>query len=243
MKIFSIRNKKYIYGYLFINDKYDDCYIELNEGLEEYPIFFQSFINKNKYTINSYWTYKWINERIVPYERGNINSILKDNKIPYYNELLLLISSKGNSSMDDNYIEEMKESALDDKIKNRMEYHIIDFIPLDHQLIAFLKNNKSYILDNINEKEIPFLSIFGNEIIYNSKDRYDYLFIRDNGKEFPLSYNALLHYINNNVVTSKEIVDQFGFSRQYLNSLKKENNILSLNNGLYILNSIKLFKK
>ena len=226
-----------------MNDKYDDCYIELNEGLEEYPIFFQSFINKNKYTINSYWTYKWINERIVPYERGNINSILKDNKIPYYNELLLLISSKGNSSMDDNYIEEMKESALDDKIKNRMEYHIIDFIPLDHQLIVFLKNNKSYILDNINEKEIPFLSIFGNEIIYNSKDRYDYLFIRDNGKEFPLSYNALIHYINNNVLTSKEIVDQFGFSRQYLNSLKKENNILSLNNGLYILNSIKLFKK
>ena len=226
-----------------MNDKYDDCYIELNEGLEEYPIFFQSFINKNKYTINSYWTYKWINERIVPYERGNINSILKDNKIPYYNELLLLISSKGNSSMDDNYIEEIKESALDDKIKNRMEYHIIDFIPLDHQLIAFLKNNKSYILDNINEKEIPFLSIFGNEIIYNSKDRYDYLFIRDNGKEFPLSYNALIHYINNNVLTSKEIVDQFGFSRQYLNSLKKENNILSLNNGLYILNSIKLFKK
>ena len=226
-----------------MNDKYDDCYIELNEGLEEYPIFFQSFINKNKYTINSYWTYKWINERIVPYERGNINSILKDNKIPYYNELLLLISSKGNSSMDDNYIEEMKESDLDDKIKNRMEYHIIDFIPLDHQLIAFLKNNKSYILDNINEKEIPFLSIFGNEIIYNSKDRYDYLFIRDNGKEFPLSYNALLHYINKYVLTSKEIVDQFGFSRQYLNSLKKENNIISLNNGLYILNSIKLFKK
>ena len=31
-----------------MNDKYDDCYIELNEGLEEYPIFFQSFINKNK---------------------------------------------------------------------------------------------------------------------------------------------------------------------------------------------------
>ena len=226
-----------------MNDKYDDCYIELNEGLEEYPIFFQSFINKNKYTINSYWTYKWINERIVPYERGNINSILKDNKIPYYNELLLLISSKGNSSMDDNYIEEIKESALDDKIKNRMEYHIIDFIPLDNQLIVFLKNNKSYILDNINEKEIPFLSIFGNEIIYNSKDRYDYLFIRDNGKEFPLSYNALIHYINTNVLTSKEIVHQFGFSRQYLNSLKKENNIISLNNGLYILNSIKLFKK
>lgn len=226
-----------------MNDKYDDCYIELNEGLEEYPIFFQSFINKNKYTMNSYWTYKWMNERIVPYERGNINNILKDNKIPYYNELLLLISSKGNSSMDDNYIEEIKESDLDYKIKNRMEYHIIDFISLDNQLIVFLKNDKSYILDHLNKKEIPFLSIFGNEIIYNSKDRYDYLFIKDNGKEFPLSYNALIQYINNNVLTSKDIVDQFGFSRQYLNTLKKENNILSLNNGLYILNNIKLFKK
>ena len=45
------------------------------------------------------------------------------------------------------------------------------------------------------------------------------------------------------VLTSKEIVNQFGYSRQYLKSLKKENNIISLNNGLYILNSIKLFKK
>lgn len=226
-----------------MNDKYDDCYIELIEGLEEYPIFFQSFINKEKYTINAYWTYKWINERIVPYERRNINNILKDNKIPYYNELLLLISSKGHSSMDDNYIEEIKEDTLDERMKKRMEFHIIDFIYEVDNLIVFLKNETTVLLENIKDKGIPFLSIFGNEIIYNSKSRYDYLYIRDNGKQFPLSYSALINYINKNVVSTKTIVDTYGFSRQYLNSLKKDARILSLENELYIANSIKLYKK
>ena len=226
-----------------MNDKYDDCYIELIEGLKEYPIFFQSFINKEKYTMNSYWTFKWINERIIPYERRNINNILKDNKIPYYNELLLLISSKGHTSMDDNYIDEIKEDALDDGIKRRMEYHIIDFIYETDKLIVFFKNNTTILLENIKEKEIPFLSIFGNEIIYNSKSRYDYLYIRENGKPFPLSYPALINYINKNVVSTKSVVETYGFSRQYLNILKKENNIITLENDLYISNSIKMYKK
>lgn len=243
MKIFSIKNKNIIYGYLFINDKYDDCYIELLEGLEEYPIFFQSFVAKKKYTINSYWTYKWINERIIPYERANINNILKDNKIPYYNEILLLISSKGYSSMDDNYIEEVKPTKLNEKIINRMKYHIIDFIYEEDKLIVFLKNGTTMLLDGITEKKTPILSIFGNEIIYSSNIRFDYLYIKDNGKKFPLSYDALINYINENVKTSKMVVDEYGFSRQYLNSLKKENMIMSLDNGLYISNNIKLIKK
>ena len=216
MRIFSIRNRINIYGYLFVNDKYDDCYMELNEGIEDYPIFFQSFIDKKKYTINSYWTYKWINERIVPYERRNINDILKDNNIPYYNEVLLLISSKGHSSMDDNYIEEVKIQDLDDRVKKRMEYHIIDF---------------------------PFLSIFGNEIVYNSKVKYDYLYIKDNGKKFSLNYNSLINYINTNVLASKDIINELGFSRQYLNTLKKNNKIIVLDNDLYIKNNVKLYKK
>lgn len=243
MRIFSIRNRISIYGYLFVNDKYDDCYMELNEGIEDYPIFFQSFIDKKKYTINSYWTYKWINERIVPYERRNINDILKDNNIPYYNEVLLLISSKGHSSMDDNYIEEVKIQDLDDRVKKRMEYHIIDFIYEKNQLIVFLKNNITYLIENINEEEVPFLSIFGNEIVYNSKVKYDYLYIKDNGKKFSLNYNSLINYINTNVLASKDIINELGFSRQYLNTLKKNNKIIVLDNDLYIKNNVKLYKK
>ena len=243
MKIYSIKNKNITYGYLFINKTYTDCYIELIEGLDEYPIFFQSFVNKNIYCLNSYWAYKWINERIIPYERKNINDILKENDMKYYNELLMLISSKGKSSMDDNKIEEVNFENIIKSIKDRINYHIVDFIYSNNNLIVFLKNGQTKILKNINYQNQPFLSIFGNEIIFDSKNRINYLFIAEQGDDFPLSYSSLIGYINNNILSSKEIVSTFGFSRQHLNKLKKDKNIISLNNNLYILNDIKQFKE
>ena len=124
-----------------------------------------------------------------------------------------------------------------------MEYHIIDFIYEKNQLIVFLKNNITYLIENINEEEVPFLSIFGNEIVYNSKVKYDYLYIKDNGKKFSLNYNSLINYINTNVLASKDIINELGFSRQYLNTLKKNNKIIVLDNDLYIKNNVKLYKK
>ncbi len=243
MKIYSIRNSTNIYGYLFMNDDYSDSYIELIEGLSGYPIFFNSFIDKRIYCINSYWTYKWIRERIIPYERMNINSILKDNHIPYYNELIMLISSKGKSSMDDNYIEEIKIDELNISIKNRIDYHIIDFIYTNSNLIVFLKNNETRIIKNVNNNYVPFLSVFGNEIIFNDTIRYDYLYVKEKGEDFLLPYSSLIEYINGNIISSKDITSKFGFSRQYLNKIKNNGEIISLNNDLYIYNNIKLFKK
>ena len=68
MKIYEIRNNNNIYGYFYCSDDYEDCYLDLIEGLEEYPIFFNMFIENKKYTINDYWTLKWIKERVIPYE-------------------------------------------------------------------------------------------------------------------------------------------------------------------------------
>lgn len=239
MKIYSIRNKETIYGYLFIANNYEDCYIELVEGLADYPAFFNMFIEKKEYIINSYWTYKWINERIIPYSRQNINDILKDNNIPYYNELLMLIASKAHSSMDDNYIVQISFDEIDDKIKNRINLHIINFIYSkdNNGLIVFFKNRNTKFYNIKNDNDTPFLSTFNNEIIFNSKVRYSYLELYNNGKDFPLSYNDLSNYINKNVLSSSQITSEFGFSRQYLNKLKK-NGLETLNNNLYLRENI-----
>lgn len=246
LKIYSIRNKEKIYGYLFINNNLDDCYIELIKDLDEYPAFFNMFALNNEYMINSDWTYKWIKERIIPYERQNINNILKDNKIPFYNELLMLISSKAHSSMDDNYIEEIKYNELDENIKKRMDTYIMDFIySRDYNnLTIFFKNNKTKcykIKDNINTN--PFLSKFCNEIIFNIKTRYSYLELYENGNDILLSYNDLKNYMNENILSSSQISEEFNFSRQYLNKLKKEGKIEVLNNNLYLKNNINALKK
>lgn len=244
LKIYSIRNKEKIYGYLFISNNYEDCYIELVEGLDEYPILFNAFVLKNNYMINSYWTNKWINERIIPYSRQNINDILKENKIPYYNELLMLIASKAHSSMDDNYIVQISYDRIDDKTKARMSKHIVDFIYSkdNNGLIVFFKNGdtKFYKVEN---NDIPFISTFNNEIIFNTKIRYSYLELYDKGTSFLLSYNDLKAYINNNVLSSSQVTSEFGFSRQYLYKLKNNNEIESLNNNLYLRENIATYNK
>lgn len=244
LKIYSIRNKEKIYGYLFISNNYEDCYIELVEGLDEYPIFFNAFVLKNNYMINSYWTSKWINERIIPYSRQNINDILKENKIPYYNELLMLIASKAHSSMDDNYIVQISYDRIDDKTKARMSKHIVDFIysKNNNGLIVFFKNGNTKFY-NVENNDVPFLSPFNNEIIFNVKKRYSYLDLYDNGIDIPLSYNDLKDYINKNVLSSSQVTSEFGFSRQYLNKLKKNNDIESLDNNLYLRENVASYNK
>jgi len=84
--IYRIRNDYMTYGYLYISNDYNNCYIDIVDGLNEYPVFFHMFAQKGIYTLNEYWTKRWINERIIPYERQNINDILKNSNMKFYND-------------------------------------------------------------------------------------------------------------------------------------------------------------
>lgn len=245
MKIYSIRNKEKTYGYLLISNNYEESYIELVEGLNEYPAFFNMFVLKKNYVINSDWTSKWINERIIPYSRQNINDILTENKIPYYNELLMLIAAKAHSSMDDNYIEQISIDKINNNTKNRMNIHILDFIYSkdNNGLIVFFKNGKTKFYGIKDTNDTPFISSFNNEIIFNSKIRYSYLELYNKGIDFMLSYDDLKNYINNNILSSAQVTSEFGFTRQYLHKLKKNNDIEPLNNNLYLRENIAAYNK
>lgn len=241
MKIYEIRNKNNIYGYFYCNDVYEDCYIDLIEGLEEYPIFFNMFIENKKYTINEYWTLKWIKERVIPYERQNIVEILKSMNEITYNEIKIFIKQKGKSSMDDNYLKLINKS--NEFIDKRKELLIKDFIRINNnQLIVFFNNGKTKVFKYENNNDIPFLYLFGNEIIFNVKIRYDYLEIYNKGVDIDFSYNNLIEYINENIYTAKKVEETLNISKQSVYNLKNKEDIISLNNNLFIKNNIKRYK-
>ena len=244
LKIYAIKNKKNIYGYFFVDLENDDCYIELNEGLDSYPIFFDIFIKKNKYIIESYWTRKWIGERVIPADRQNINDILKDNGFKYYNEILMIIASKAHSSMDDNYLEEIKYEEVSDCVKERRRHLIKDFIYLKekNKVIVFFENNESKMIDlkTINNK--PFINSFGSELISTSYEFYSYDDIYKNGADTPLSYDDLLNYVNENILSTNDIKKEYDYSRQYVNKLKQDKKIYELHDNLFIYNDIKTYK-
>ena len=244
LKIFAIKNKTKTYGYLFIDLENDDCYIELNEGLDDYPVFFDIFIRKNKYIIESYWTRKWIEERVIPADRQNINDILRDNGFPYYNELLMIIASKAHSSMDDNFLEEIKYKNIDNIVIERRKHLIKDFIYLKekNKSIVFFENDESRIINLKTKNNKPFINSFGSELISTSTEFYSYDEIYRNGEDIPISYNDLLNYINDNILSTNKIKTEFDYSRQYVNKLKKEKKIYELNDNLYSYNNLKTYK-
>lgn len=244
MKIYEIKNKKRVYGYFFVDLENDDCYIELNEGFDDYPIFFDIFIKKNKFIIESYWTRKWIEERVIPESRHNIKDVLKDNGFKYYNEILMIIASKAHSSMDDNYLKQIKYEEVSDCVKERRKHLIKDFIYLKerNKVIVFFENNESKMIDlkTINNK--PFINSFGSELISTSYEFYSYDDIYKNGEETPLLYDDLLNYINDNILSTNDIKKEYDYSRQYVNKLKQEKKIYELHDNLFIYNDIKTYK-
>lgn len=244
MKIFLIKNKVDKYGYLFIDNKYETCYIELINDKIDYPVFFNLFIEKKQCMINDYWTKKWIEERTIPYSRQNINDILKENGFKSYNEILLFIKASGKSSMDDCYLKEIKYEDIDLKTSNRFLYHIKDYINVGNNgIIVFFNTGEcKYYKHNLATNNKPFLSEFGEEIIYDTKNRYSYLELYKNGINMPFSYEDIKEYIKDNVYSSEDVTNSFGFSRQYLNQLKQNNDIETINNHYYLKNNIKEYK-
>lgn len=249
MKIFAIRNKNMVYAYLFSNDTYDDYYIEINDEVKEQDVFLKMFLDKNEKTINNDWAKRWIDERVIPSNRQNINEILKDSNLQEYNELVLLIKSKGKSSMDDNYLEEIKMDKVSEGVQKRREKRIIDFIFDNNRLFVFFMDGitKEYAINDNNElkyiiNEKPFLSIFGNEIIFNSKIRYNYDYLYDNGTIINISYTGLVAYLVDNLIKTKDVEKELDYSRQYINMLAKKEKIKKINNDIYLKNSVIKFR-
>lgn len=239
MKVLEIRNKENIFAYMFYtNNPNDSYYIELNKEAIDYPVFFHLFIENNKYVINNYYSEKYINERIIPYERHNIGSILRENNMYNYNPIDFYIRALGKSSMDDTFIKKIKYEDVLDNVKERRKHLIKDFILLrsNNKLVIFFKNGVAKIIDINNNPNKPFLSLFGEEIIFDSKYRFDYDFLYKNGKDFPLSYSDLINYMDDNILNSGDICEKYSISRQYINQKKED--FIVINNNLYLKNDV-----
>lgn len=83
MKIYAIRNrdeKGTILGYVLYYEKTNVFNIELIENINEnkLPLILDIFYHKKIYSINSYYSEKFLSMRVVPPDRQNIALILKN---------------------------------------------------------------------------------------------------------------------------------------------------------------------
>ena len=90
-------------AYLCYYDRSRSFAIEISPDVAEHelPIFFAGFASKGIMSIDQEWSKRWVKERVVPEDRQNLGSILKDNGIKDYDLIKLLVKAGGRSSQDD----------------------------------------------------------------------------------------------------------------------------------------------
>lgn len=122
MKIFHIMDEenKLLVGVLFYEEKERTCHIELPEYLDEWtaPLLFTGYIKQKIYSIPQDLSLLWLEERVIPSGRQNLQNILEHHRMDGYDEMKFLEISEGRCSQDSLYIKETNE--VPDFVKRRL---------------------------------------------------------------------------------------------------------------------------
>ena len=265
MKIFAIRDETdkacIDLAYLLYYETDKRFYIELPENADpwETPLLLSSFAQKGEYTINSYWSRLWVQQRIVPSDRQNIGQILRDNGLKSYDEYGLLMLSAGRCEQDDYYLASIEESALPEKIVRRFSRKIEDVVPLQNCcLLVFFRDGtvRKCDLTEYFEKTQRF-SILGKRPDYFSHVQMqtggygvqwdENLSISDSvlykmGKRVPLTADDFKAFASERIINAAEAAEILKCSRQYINELVKSEKLhpikISEKNTLFLKSEV-----
>lgn len=111
---FAIKNAYYdgkTVGYLYYDENKREYEIEIPQNVKSYeaPFIISDFIKKKQYKVGKDWSYRWVNQRVVPPERQNIGQILKANGLKEYDEFTFLLKNEGRSCQDECFIVRVEE--------------------------------------------------------------------------------------------------------------------------------------
>lgn len=265
MKIYAIRDESVSteknLGFLFYYERSREFFIELPEEADEWetPLILSSFLKKGIYSINSYWSGKWVAQRIVPPDRQNLGMILKENGLKEYDPYKLLMLADGRCAQDDCYLLPIDISDLPKDIKKRLKKKVKDVIPLsDYQAIVFFIDGTVRMVDlktifNENTAFIPILcneEIFdrvrvttgGNGIEWGSNVGITAEELYSSGKSLPIKMDDFLQFIKLRTVNTTQVSQILHCSRQYINQLVNDDKLhpirIDSNNKIFLKSEV-----
>lgn len=242
MRLFAIRDETIqedrVIGYLICYETPKSFYIELPDNADpwETPPLFSSFVNHGIYSIDSSWSRRWVQGRIVPQDRQNIGQILRDNGLKEYDEFSLLMLSMGRCEQDDCYLEELPADSLPDLLIRRWQTKVDDVVPLDApRLLVFFQNGLTKVIDTQEIADsacVPYLSNQerfntvevqpdGYGIYWNDQAMISHRDLFLHGMTVPITLSGLHHYVQNRVVSASEACSILGCSRQNIDDLMR----------------------
>jgi len=240
MKLYAIKgDKKTTYAYLFCYPKTKEFVIELPDQADhwETPLLLSSFAQKGLFSVDSYHSKLWIQQRIVPYERQNIGQVLKDNGLKVYEELDLLDKADGRCAQDDYFIEKLDPAELPKSIKNRLGKRIEASVPLGRgQYVLSFRNGKvkkcnidpliqnkselsAFIKAHPDHLDKATISAGGSVLRWDERLMIPCAELYNSATQINVSTEELKAIISCSIIDTADACELLGCSRQYINEL------------------------
>lgn len=253
MKIYSIKDKSLgdqILAYFILYEKTGNCCIELCDDVDEWdlPFILDHYARRGEYSIGMMHTLEFIRQRIIPPDRQNIGSILKDNGLEEYDEIKLFLISDGRCAQDECYIRRIKNEELPQSIKERMDHYIQSVCLCENgdYLVSF-QNGEIVLLDRLNQnlmdnrlykRMLEYASRLGvsvappgNYVAIGDVDCISYNSAYQLGTKLPVSMSSLNALVLNNIMSTSEVMETYGCSRQNVNDLVKRGKLTPIQSG------------
>ncbi len=253
MTVFEIRDKACkgsLLGYLFYYDRSRRFFTELLSDTDEWtcPFIFSDLVKKGIYSIDSIRSCKFVAQRIIPPDRQNLGSILKENGLKEYDEYKLLLLSEGRCSQDELYLVRISEKNIIAEISKRLAGKVQDVMPLgNRKVLVFTEDRKSVIVDveklcrddrlfgNVLNSDEIFRNVRvspgGNGIEWGEERFISAEVLRANGQESFISYDDLTDFIKTRLVDTAEAASILNCSRQYIKQLSDKERLTPLREG------------
>ena len=111
MKKYAVKrnNRNKTVAILTYDEKNKKYTIDIPEGVteREAPFMMSLFVKKGIRHMDSAWSMKWVQSRIIPSSRQNIGEILRVNGMKTYDEHELLLKNEGRCCQDEFHIEKL----------------------------------------------------------------------------------------------------------------------------------------
>ncbi|MBR4474948.1 MAG: hypothetical protein IKS55_15105 [Oscillospiraceae bacterium] len=246
MRLFAVKDetmpKDKVLGYLIYYEIPKSFYIELPDHADPWetsPIL-SPFVNRGIYSIDSSWSRRWVQQRIVPQDRQNIGQILRDNGLKEYDEFSLLMLTKGRCEQDDCYLEEISPDNPPELLIRRWQTKVEDIIPLDAPLLlVFFRNGMTKIIDTQEVADpacAPYLSNQdrfstvevqpdGYGVYWNAQAMISHRDLFMHGVTVPLTLLDFHHYVQDRVVSASEACSLLECSRQNIDDLMRRDKL------------------
>ena len=264
MVVFEIHDKAQknrLLGYLMYYERSKRFFAELKEDTDEWtcPFIFSGHVKKGIYSIDSVWSSKFVSQRIIPPDRQNLGTILRENGLKEYDEFKLLLLSEGRCAQDELFLMRISDKEIVPEIRERFCKKVRDVMTLgDRKVLVFFMDDKSVVVDigKLCKENRLFGNILRNDDVFrnvrvspggNGNEWGDEHFIdaktlREIGKASVISYEDITGFMKDRLVNTAETADILNCSRQYIKQLTDKEILTPLrvgaNSNIYLKSEI-----